>query len=293
MAGPQPSIAYTYPANGPIVYRPSPVVSGSSYYFPQGYAGVATARTVVAKKDAPVTLKYANGRGLMEVARLCFAANSKFPPADYTDGRYDSVPEPSAANLGRWPICQVGDEHIGQSGAIYLYAANVNGLMGDSFLQGAQIWSVYEHVREMILASQKVFTQAYGTAPADEALDKWLNGGATDASGQAVRENSSSRYLTWWLGRIENSLTGTNGFAVGNKLSLADICLYYMLDEHLPASQADESIPEFRRHPFGTTSAEVMQKKLANYPKIKASCDNAKKNAGIKKWIESRGKQKF
>ena len=52
--------------------------------------------------------------------------------------------------------------------------------------------------------------------------------------------SNSTRYLTWWMGRIENSL-GNNGFAVGNKLSLGDVYLYanfaeviIIIHAHLP-----------------------------------------------------------
>ncbi len=40
------------------------------------------------------------------------------------------------------------------------------------------------------------------------------------------------RFGQWWIGRIEASLTGS-GFAVGDKLSLADILLYNTFAEEL------------------------------------------------------------
>jgi hypothetical protein len=39
----------------------------------------------------------------------------------------------------------------------------------------------------------------------------------------------SHRVIRQWLGKLEASIVGTGGFAVGTKLSLADITIYYFL----------------------------------------------------------------
>ena len=45
--------------------------------------------------------------------------------------------------------------------------------------------------------------------------------------------------LNWYMGRIER-LVGTSGFAVGSKISLADISFYNIFGETLLDSEAPE-----------------------------------------------------
>jgi len=234
-----------------------------------------------------ITLKYWNGRGLMEVPRMILAIAGKFPGDDYTNGKYDSPPEGLEANLGRMPVLQVGDDSIGQSAAINFYVAVENGLMGTSNLEAAKIISIHEHLKEMVTAWRTV--AAYGTAMTEEQENKWFDEGATDSTGTAVRDGYSTRYLTWWLGRIENAL-GNHGFAVGSNLSLADVLLYNIFAEVLRPEEAGE-VAEFKRAPFGNLART--QAKLANYPKVKASCDAVAANANIQKHLATRGVQGF
>ena len=93
-----------------------------------------------------ITLKYWNGRGLMEVPRLMFALAGKA----YTDVRigdaapctpYSEIGDLSA-NLGRVPLCVSSEGSIGQSAAINFYVASTLGLMGNGHFQAAQILSM-------------------------------------------------------------------------------------------------------------------------------------------------------
>ena len=233
-----------------------------------------------------ITLKYWNGRGLMEIPRMMLAIAGKFP-GDYTDGRFDAPPSGLEANLGRMPVLQVGDDSIGQSSAIGYYVAAENGLLGSSTVEAANIIAIYEHLKEMSTAYRTV--TAYGNAATPEEENKWFEEGATDVTGTAVREGYSSRYLTWWMGRIENALD-TNGYAVGSKLSYADVLLYFFFAEFLRDEDAGE-VPQFKREPFGNKARTAA--KLANYPKIKASVDAVAANANFQKHLATRGKQGF
>lgn len=226
----------------------------------------------------------------MEVPRMCFAANNKFPPADFSDARHPGAPEGSHCNLGRMPFIQVDDDLIGQSVALNFYAASINGLMGSNTIEAAQILSVGEHVKEMNTAASKLFT--WGVEPSAETVENWVNGGAKDVDGPADRAGQGTRHLTWFLGRIEKALPGTKGFAVGDKLSLADIVLYNALGEHLKKSEVAADFPDWRRFPYGTKEGAIAEK-LNNYPKIKASVNAVANHAGIKKWLEMRGVQGF
>jgi len=233
-----------------------------------------------------VTLKYWNGRGLMEVPRMMLAIAGKFP-GDYTDNRNDSPPEGLESNLGRMPVLQVGDNSVGQSAAINYYIASENGLLGNGTWEAAKIIAIYEHLKEMTTAWRSV--AAYGTAMTPEQENKWFDEGATDTTGTAVRDGYSTRYLTWWMGRIENALDNS-GFAVGSKLSYADVLLYFFFVEFLREEDGPE-VAAFKREPFGNTARTAA--KLANYPKIKASCDAVAANANFQKHLVTRGKQGF
>jgi len=235
----------------------------------------------------PITLKYWGGRGLMEVPRQLLAAAGKFPPADYTDMRCTEPASDLDANLGRMPICVIGDRSIGQSSAINLTLAMTCGLMGDSALDAGEIQNISEHLKEMNTAYRTICP--YGSEPTEEQNDKWFDSGASDVSGTADRAGYGTRYLTWFMGRIENTL-GSNGFAVGGKLSLADILLYNTFMEHLTDSEAGD-IPQWKREPFGSTAR--INSKLASHPKIAACCNTVANNTNIQKWLAMRGPQGF
>lgn len=186
------------------------------------------------------------------------------------------------------PVLNNNDDAVGQSTAIYLYLALENGLAGDSNLQTAQVISIFEHVKEMITAYRSLVPA--GTEPTAEATEKWFNDGATDVTGTADSSQRSSRYLKWWMGRIEEALDNS-GFAVGNKISAADVALYYAFAEELKSEEASEGFPQWRREPFASKS--LIQAALPKYPKLKASIDAVANNENFQKWLTMRGPQAF
>jgi glutathione S-transferase len=186
------------------------------------------------------------------------------------------------------PVAQIGDQSIGQSAAINYYFAAENGLLGSNNLEAAQIISIYEHLKELNTAYRAIVP--YGTEPTEEMNNKWFDTGATDVSGPAVGADRSSRFLKWWMGRIESTL-GNNGFAVGNKLSLADVLLYNTFAEHLRPEECKEDTPNWRKHPMG--NSERVAAALAAHPKIKASCDAVAAHPNVQKWLSIRGVQGF
>lgn len=247
-----------------------------------------------------IELKYWDGRGLMEVPRVLLALAGKFPEDGYTDGRFyreGQTPSPNAkpydqadgldCNLGRMPVLSVDGEGVGQSLAINYYLAAKFGFMGKNELEGAQILSLAEHIKEMNTSFAQVVPPY--TEPTEEQLDTWYNTGAEDVKGRADMTKRPERRLKWWAGRIEANV-GEGGFAVGSALSLADVLLYNVFMETLPEEQCQPGVPAFRKGPFaGSTSR--MQAALANYPKIKAICENVQKQPNMQKWLGSRGKQ--
>ena len=163
--------------------------------------------------------------------------------------------------------------------------------MGSNNWEAAQIISIQEHLKEMLTAFRTLAALTpWGAAPSAESIDKWFDEGATDVSGPADRSGYSTRYLTWWMGRIEAAL-GDKGFAVGDKLSLADVLIYNLFGDYLKPEEAPAELPEYKRYPF--TDKERTDAALAKHSKIKASVDAVANHLGMQKWLEIRGVQSF
>jgi len=234
-----------------------------------------------------LTLKYWNGRGLMEVPRMMLAIAGKFP-GDYTDGRFSTPPADLEANLGRMPVIETPLGVIGQSAAINFYLASELGLMGSSTFEAAQIISISEHLKELVLAYRTVVP--WGTQPTEEQNAKWFESGATDSTGTADGSQRSARFLPWWMGRLE-AVIGGNGFAVGSQLTLADVAIYNVFGEHLTSADAPEGTPAWKMETFGSQTA--VNKALASHPKLNAIVATVASHPNIQKWLSTRGVQNF
>jgi glutathione S-transferase len=137
--------------------------------------------------------------------------------------------------------------------------------MGRDNYEAAQIVSISEHLREMTDAYRTLVPA--GSPPTRQALDAWFEGGAKDVRGHAVAEDRDRRYLTWWMGRIEQ-VVGGKGYAVGDALSLADILLYNAFAE--TETLRDEYLPEgaglWRKGPMGDQAR--LEGMLARHPRV-------------------------
>ena len=210
----------------------------------------------------------------------------------FEDKRHSTPPEGLECNLGRMPMLSHNDSSIGQSVAIYFYVASECGLMGTNHMEGAQILNITEHLKEMSTAYYKICP--YGETPTAENTTTWFDEGATDATGAADRAGYATRYLTWYMGRMEAMLpegSSTSGFAVGSQASLADVCIFYAFAEELKTEERPEGCAEHKCVPFGDKSK--MDSKLKNYPKIEAICKQIATNAAIVEWKANRGVQGF
>lgn len=147
---------------------------------------------------------------------------------------------------------------------------------------------VFYKLPEMMQAYMKLVP--WGTEPSEETLQMWFEEGAKDVTGTADRAGASTRYLTWWAGRIE-AILGNSGFAVGDKLSLADVLLYYFFFETLGDEHCTPDCPQFKKEPFGSQSRTTAM--LAAHPRILASCQAVANHENVKKWRANRGVQGF
>lgn len=228
----------------------------------------------------------------MEVPRCCLAVAGLFPGEGYTDVRVSAPPTGPGeldANLGRLPIAEVDGVSIGQSVAINYVIATHTNLLGASPSEAAQILAFGEHIKE--LREKYTALVPYGTEPSPASLDAFFDDAtATDFTGPADGSKRGSRYLLWFMGRMEK-LVGADGFAVGGKLSLADILIFNAFADSLTADQVLGELPVHRREPFGSLART--QAALAKHPNLAKVVATVANHPNIKKWMETRGKQGF
>jgi len=240
-----------------------------------------------------LTLSYWNGRGLMEVPRLLLAINGQFPSdGSWVDDRRSAPPSDGDANLGRLPfITTESGESVGQSLGCFTLIATRVGMMGDSAVEMATILAVKEHLREMSDAYYKLMP--YGSEPTAELQEKWFTTGAGDISAGTPADGSKrpERFFKWYAGRIENALTGAS-FAVGNRLSLADVMLYNQFAETLALDQRPSpDHPSHKCEPMG--SAKQVSAALAGCKKINTAIAAVAGNKNAQRWWAERGVQGF
>jgi glutathione S-transferase len=165
-------------------------------------------------------LFYFDGKGFGELSRLVFAAAG----APFEDVRFDATDDDDKEAVGNTtlkfdefkkttPYGQVpllelpNGVKIAQSRAIARYLAREHGLFGRTVIEGAQIDSVFEQIRDL----QSAFYKYYEQPPAEHAAFK--KNYIAQLGGKAA---SLARVL-------EQSGTG---FFVGSSLSLADIAFF-------------------------------------------------------------------
>ncbi len=83
---------------------------------------------------------------------------------------------------------------------------------------------------------------------------------------------------------------GSDGHAVGGKMSLADVTFFAILGDQLDAATHPE-LPVTRRDPLGNAAKTAAA--LDAYPKIKAIVHKVASHPNMVKWLAMRGKQAF
>ena len=153
------------------------------------------------------------------------------------------------ANMDSCPVLSVNGVVIGQSKAIARLVAKKLGFFGASDVEAAQIDCIADHGYEM--------NDAFSSHTAGKKDDELEAAKGTFAVG-------------WFTAAIEKCV-GDGGFAVGGKRSLADIVLYYLLDDVF-----------VNRHKIG----EHVKTALATCPKLQSIIDGVKSDAA--EWIAAR-----
>ena len=227
------------------------------------------------KKMSGIKCNYWAGRGLMEVPRFCLAiAGKEYEDWRCTNGTGD-LGNTLDSNLGRLPTINCAEGTVGQSAAINFYIASECGLMGSSTFEAAKIIEFSEHIKELNTAFRALVP--WGSTPSEEKMAIFFDSEeATDYEGPADGSKRSARQLKWFLGRMEK-LVGGDGFAVGGKLSLADVLLYNMFADKLAPGKGE---------PF--ESAARTDAALDKCPKIKACIASVADHENVKKWLVTR-----
>jgi glutathione S-transferase len=131
------------------------------------------------------------------------------------------------ANLGRMPVMVVDGVPIGQGPVIKRLVAKRMGLYSDNDIEAAKIDMVNEHLIDM----KKEYNDTKKVG--EEAVAEWFK-----------------TKMPEWMSKLEKALDD-NGFAVGNRLSWADIELFTIIcsffDNLEGAAASIEGCPKIKR----------------------------------------------
>lgn len=220
-------------------------------------------------------LTYFNARGVIETARMMFAAagveyeDHRFPFSFGTPGDFSTIQRPEFdaakaageldAACGKVPILIIdGQFKLGQSKAIERYLSRELGLAGSNAYEGAVIDALTENIRDI----KDAYNAAKREADKDAAVAKFF-----------------AETLPNWCGLMEKSLpAGAGPWLVGGSISYADIAWYGFVG-------GEKQI--FFDNVEGAKAA------YASCPRIKAAMEATGKHEGIAKWVASRPETMF
>jgi len=220
------------------------------------------------------TLRYFDGRGVAETARMLFAlAGEDFEdkrysisfgtPGDFSTIQRDEFDADKAAGkmdvaMGKVPVLEAGDFALPQSKAIERYLASKFGMMGSTAEEAAWVDAIAEHVRDINTAYQQKGTFFMKDQEKKKEIEsKWLG-----------------EELPVMLGKLEKSLPGADGFSVGSKLSYADVLIFRLLKDTYPSANAAETY-------------------AADCPRLQAIAATVEGNSALKQHVENRPQTMF
>ena len=126
-------------------------------------------------------------------------------------------------NMGRVPVLYYNDAIIGQSKSIERFLAKKFGLNGSNEIEEAHIDMIGEHVSDI--------KQKYG----DVRVGK---------SGEELAQ-AKAKFLTEdlpkWYQKLEKTLVLSQGFAVGSKISLADVLIHGLVKDYFDDKEKSEA----------------------------------------------------
>ncbi|XP_061162764.1 glutathione S-transferase 1-like [Saccostrea echinata] len=197
---------------------------------------------------------YFDARGRAEPARMLFAV-AGVPFEDRRIKQEDWPALKPKTPIGSLPVLEVDGESIAQSLVIFRHLSRCFGLDGKTLLDKARIEEIVENLTEVKEAGFKVaFCQ-------DEEEKKKLQ-----ESCMKTFDNVCNR-----IEKIISSNKSKDGWAVGEKMSFADIMLFEVFE--------------------GTLKQDPSA--LDKYPKIKACRQKAEANKNLKDYVSKREETPF
>jgi glutathione S-transferase len=161
--------------------------------------------------------------------------------ADQSAGKFDYA-------MNMIPVIESGDFKLPQSKAIERYLAKKLGMMGSTLEEEGWVDALNEHVGDI--------SAAYGRKESEET---WFK-----------------ETLPSYMKKLEAALPGTLGFAVGDKVSLADVAIFRLLSDTQPAYDSK-------------WDSDVVAA-YADCPKIKAIMATMDGHEALQKWMKGRPK---
>jgi prostaglandin-H2 D-isomerase / glutathione transferase len=200
-------------------------------------------------------LVYFNARGLAETSRVLFAIKGE----QYEDFRYPlEIIDWATHNMVRnkLPYLEVEGEIIPQSKAIERYLAKRFNMMGDNDIEYARIDGITEYVKDFKTAYQTV--RKLPANQKENGLKEWF--------ADTLKEK---------LELLENLLCREHQtFAVGNRLSLADVSLYSFITEFFD-------------------DKESAWNSTVECPKLRSIVNNVRSNENLTTWVNNRPNTAF
>mmetsp|Transcript_146459 Transcript_146459/g.467871 ORF Transcript_146459/g.467871 Transcript_146459/m.467871 type:complete len:285 (-) Transcript_146459:70-924(-) len=251
----------------------------TALHSPRGTSSALTRAAVPASVAGPATgkfnLRYFDIRGVAETARILFALageeyeDSRYPlsfgtPGDFSTIKREEFEADRAAGkmevaMGKVPVLGAGDFSLPQSKAIERYLANKFGMMGSTPEEAAWVDAVGEHVRDI--------NTAYGS--------KGLFGMKDAEKKKEIQAKWFGEELPVMLKKLDVALPGSDGFAVGSKISYADVLIFRLFkDTYTEAETGPAGVGE-------------------GCPKLQAIAKTVGSNANMQKWMEERPKTMF
>lgn len=134
---------------------------------------------------------------------------------------------------------------LAQSKSIERFLAIRHGFMGSNEYESAHIDMITEHVRDI--------KQKYADAKAGKSGEELAN----------VKNSWLEKDFVEWLAKLEKTIPGTSGFAVGTKLSLADITIQQLVQDYF--DNKDLAAAAAAQFPKISSSVQVVATAASSY----------------------------
>jgi len=233
------------------------VLSDAKFKQGDNFAALAVALGVPPSQPR-LTLSYFQARGRAEISRLLLAQAGLVYEDERLTGDEWKVRKPKAPQ-GQMPYLTVDGKSFGQSHSIERYLARLGGLAGSSATEWLAIDAIVEEVNDAIPNFVKAISP-FENKTEEEKVPKLA----------AYFANDFKKYTPLFDKHLKANKGGA-GYLIGNKVSYADIYLWY----------------------FFSMQKQVKADVLADFPVLDGFCTRIGALPRIADWIKNRPPGKF